>query len=144
MSLAENLARIRKEKGLSQVELAKLAGVSKGTIGNYESGKRTRVPTHIAFALAKALGVDPGELVAGWPGLKIIDRENPVAPKMGNNVPSASVDEILSKERKENVHYIRTTKAFFSVGYEEQRYIARAAEAIAEEYQRLKQPPEGE
>lgn len=143
MKFSERLKSLRKEKKLTQSALAEKSGVSLNTIFSFESGRRENPTSETISKLAAALEVDPGELVAGWPGLKIIDRENPVAPKAGSNVPSASVDELLSEEQKENVHYIRTTKAFFSVGYEEQRYIARATEAIAEEYQRLKQPPEG-
>ena len=58
MSFARNLARIRKEKGLSQMQLAECVGVSKGTIGNYESGRRVRIPVNIALELASALNVD--------------------------------------------------------------------------------------
>lgn len=38
--LAKNLKRLRSEQGLSQAELAHLAGVSLGTIQGYESGRR--------------------------------------------------------------------------------------------------------
>lgn len=63
MSFAENLARIRKEKGLSQTELADLVGVTRGTICSYESEKRTHVSASIVFAIADALDVNPRMLV---------------------------------------------------------------------------------
>ncbi len=37
--LRNNLAAIRKEKGLSQAELAKLVGVSRNTISSIETGQ---------------------------------------------------------------------------------------------------------
>lgn len=39
--LSENLRKERIEKGLTQVELAKIFNVSKQTVSNWESGKRT-------------------------------------------------------------------------------------------------------
>jgi CheY-like chemotaxis protein/DNA-binding XRE family transcriptional regulator len=41
MSFAENIKKIREEKGLSQHELAKKLKVAQSTIGMWESGKRT-------------------------------------------------------------------------------------------------------
>ncbi len=37
---AERLKALRTEKGLTQVELAEMLGVSKGTVGMWETGKR--------------------------------------------------------------------------------------------------------
>lgn len=38
---AENLKRIRTKNGISQAELAKALHISQGTVGNWETGKRT-------------------------------------------------------------------------------------------------------
>jgi len=40
MMFAERLKVLRAEKGLTQVELADMLGVSKGTVGMWETGKR--------------------------------------------------------------------------------------------------------
>ena len=56
MEFYERLRASRKEKGLTQVQLAKIAGVTRETIGNYESGERTP-PLAVANKLADALGV---------------------------------------------------------------------------------------
>ena len=40
-TFAERFKQLREESGLTQEELARRLGVSKGTVGNYESGVRT-------------------------------------------------------------------------------------------------------
>lgn len=37
---AEKLKKLRKEKGITQIDLAKILNVANGTIGNWESGNR--------------------------------------------------------------------------------------------------------
>lgn len=51
----ERLKKHRKEKGYSQRELAKLAGVSKATIGKLENGTMPRIDNLVS--LSRALGV---------------------------------------------------------------------------------------
>ena len=54
LKLKNNVAAIRKEKGLSQAELAKLVGVSRNTISSIEVGQYE--PTaKLALLLATAL-----------------------------------------------------------------------------------------
>lgn len=60
----KTLAELRRERFLSQAELATKANVAKATIANIELGKRTPIG-RTARALAEALGVGPGEVV--WP-----------------------------------------------------------------------------
>lgn len=60
MTIAENLKRLRSEKNLSQVKLAKEAGVSQQLISQLENGKNlstTELPQ-----LARALGVSVSEI----------------------------------------------------------------------------------
>ena len=54
-----NLQNIRKTKGLTQIELAELSGVKRGTIQHYEaySGSIVRPDMAIIKRLAEALGV---------------------------------------------------------------------------------------
>ena len=63
--LAERLRKIRKERGLTHGELAKLAGTSAQNIHRYENGQITNVPLDRIEAMAQALGVTPARL-AGW------------------------------------------------------------------------------
>lgn len=131
MSFAENLARIRKEKGLSQMQLAELVGVSKGTIGNYESGKRTRIPAPIASALAKALEVDPGELAAEWPGLKVIDKSKAATIEQGKVIPSAKLTELDMSCVEDDHNFIRMAIAYSRLNEEAQEMAAGIVESIA-------------
>ncbi|WP_298126774.1 helix-turn-helix domain-containing protein [uncultured Clostridium sp.] len=60
-----NLARIRKERGLSQGELIKLSGISKGAILKYEIGARdiNKANGTILFKLATALNCKMEDLL---------------------------------------------------------------------------------
>ena len=52
--LRNRLAQLRKEKGLSQAELAKLVGVSRNTISSIETGQ-FNPPAKLALVLCIAL-----------------------------------------------------------------------------------------
>lgn len=82
-TIASRLAAARVAAGLSQVDLAKKAGVSAGAIGNIEAGTRQGT-ARVIQALAGALGITTTWLVDGvgpmkssapWP-FQQIDRKN--------------------------------------------------------------------
>ena len=58
MKIGEKIRKFRTEKGLSQKELAKMAGLSEPAIRNYELGNRTPSDKQID-AIAGALGISP-------------------------------------------------------------------------------------
>ena len=58
MRFGEKLRALRKEKGLTQAELAKLAGVGLKTITNYEKGTTYPQNREVYGTLAKILGCD--------------------------------------------------------------------------------------
>lgn len=60
--LAENLRRLRREKGLSQEELAHLAGIDRNYVG-YLEGQKHAATVDMLDALAGALEVDLCELL---------------------------------------------------------------------------------
>jgi transcriptional regulator with XRE-family HTH domain len=66
MSLAERLKRARENKGWSQRELGRQAGVRYASISELESGIRTSMSTDTAKKLARALGVSIDHLVGTW------------------------------------------------------------------------------
>lgn len=71
MSFSDNLQRIRKQRGLSQNKLAKMAGVSQTSIYQWERGTR-RPKGEQYFKLANALGVSVHVLANDIPNLRDI------------------------------------------------------------------------
>ena len=63
MDFAGKLRRLRKEKRLTQAQLAEKAGMSNGAISNYESGKRKNISYVVVFSIARALDVSPSDLI---------------------------------------------------------------------------------
>lgn len=64
MDFSERLKTVRKEKGLTQAELAEKAGIAVNSIRLYESGKIVPKLDTIA-RIARAMGVTANDLVAG-------------------------------------------------------------------------------
>jgi transcriptional regulator with XRE-family HTH domain len=60
--LAKNLRRLRNSTGLSQEELADRAGLHRTYVSSVERGERN-ITLRTIFVLAKALGVDPADLL---------------------------------------------------------------------------------
>lgn len=58
----ENVHRIRKEKGITQLDLAVEVGVDQKTIVNIEKGRKVTL-IGVAVLIARELGVGLGELV---------------------------------------------------------------------------------
>src|SRR5437879_10136031 len=66
-TLAERLRRLRREKGLTQAELAQAIGTSQPSIAHYE--RRGDVPgPHALLKLSEVLGVPPEEILGGKRG----------------------------------------------------------------------------
>ena len=63
---ADKLIRLRASKGLTQRELAAMAGVSWSQISKYESGK-SKPRKKVLWSLEEALGVSAGELQGSDP-----------------------------------------------------------------------------
>jgi transcriptional regulator with XRE-family HTH domain len=61
-NLSRNVRDIRKERGLTQHELSRLAGVSRNEISNIENNRNSAYMTTI-YRLANALSVDAVELL---------------------------------------------------------------------------------
>ena len=65
MTFGERLRKCRKEKGLTQKELAALIGASYASISNWEKDQNVPDGNKILL-LIKALDVKPEELVGGY------------------------------------------------------------------------------
>jgi len=60
--LGKNLRRIRIDKGITQIEIARILDVSRGFISNIENGKTNPTLTTIA-RIASAVGVSSDKLL---------------------------------------------------------------------------------
>jgi transcriptional regulator with XRE-family HTH domain len=79
VAFGERLAALRKERGLTQVQLAERLEVSQQAITAYESGQR-RVPISMLPSLADTLSVSIEELI-GAPAKRGAGKRGP-APKL--------------------------------------------------------------
>ncbi|WP_301965342.1 helix-turn-helix domain-containing protein [uncultured Ruminococcus sp.] len=62
MNIGKNIKKYRKDRGITQEELAKCAGVSQAMVNYFEKG--LKMPSVIALAaIAKKLGVKVDELI---------------------------------------------------------------------------------
>lgn len=86
IELGARIARLRKEEGVTQVQLAELLGTSQQTITAYEVGRR-RVPVSSLPKLAKLLGVSVEELMGE--DVKRAGRRGP-APKLQQQLEQVS------------------------------------------------------
>jgi transcriptional regulator with XRE-family HTH domain len=71
-ALAFNLRRCRDEKGLSQAEVAKRAGISRSVYQGIESGGKPPASGEIVARLASVLGVKTAELMTEVRPLKAV------------------------------------------------------------------------
>ena len=62
--IGQKLREYRKQKGLTQKELAEAAGVSKPTVTKIETGASSNLTVSTLTALAEALGREPSEFLA--------------------------------------------------------------------------------
>ena len=65
VEVGEIIRQARKEKGMSQSELAKSAGTTKQNIANYENGRR-KPRTDVLIKIAGALGINIAYLLSGY------------------------------------------------------------------------------
>lgn len=108
MTLPEEIgARLREqrnENGLTQDQLAEKLGVSKRTVGNYESGASDAPASHLSF-IARDLGFDVPYILSG--------------------VRTTPASDSLSE-----VEYVLVTK-YRSIPEEDQKTIRRMLDAMA-------------
>ena len=71
MAFAQNVKRLREEKGLTQQELANLIEVAQPTVAQYEKGMK--VPTIITGVLLAKLATELGAQITYNDGVFVID-----------------------------------------------------------------------
>lgn len=65
MELGERIRNLRKEKGLTQEELASRLGLQKSAVAKYENGRVTNIKRSTLFNMADILGVSPAQIMYG-------------------------------------------------------------------------------
>lgn len=65
MSKGDRIRNLRRAKGITQIEMARLLSTTKQTISKYENGIVTNIPSDRVEALAKILETTP-EYILGW------------------------------------------------------------------------------
>ncbi len=65
MSKGDRIRDLRRAKGITQIEMARLLSTTKQTISKYENGIVTNIPSDRVEALAKILETTP-EYILGW------------------------------------------------------------------------------
>lgn len=65
VTVGKNIKRIRKEKGLTQVQLADLIHYSEGTISNIENASFQTFSIEFVYIISKALNVPMTEFFKG-------------------------------------------------------------------------------
>lgn len=103
--LGERLARLRKERGLTQVELAEMLGTVQPVVSDYERGL-LRLNAEVIIQLSKIFGVSADELL----GIESAKQQRPVK----NRRLLRKVQELESLPRRDQEAVIRTINAFLS------------------------------
>ena len=132
MTFGERLKSMRKEKKMTQATLAEKSGISSNTIFSFESGRRKNPTSDTIFKLASALDVDPGELAAGWPGLKVIGGNNSETPEPEKTIPSIRLGELDMSSVENDQTFIRMAIAYSRLNEEAQEMAAGIVESIAQ------------
>ena len=77
MNLCEKIVKLRNEKGLSSVQLAKMTGLSRGYLWQLETGGKANPSLDILQKLARALGVTVSELSDSPPPISQFEKLPP-------------------------------------------------------------------
>ena len=107
-SFPQRLASIRKMKGLTQVEVSRLTGISTRMICHYETKIRNPAPETV-LRLAKALNISIDELMGYQP---IKREESTGSRKLARKMKV--FDKLPEKEQKKIIDYINDLAAKYN------------------------------
>ena len=94
--IGERVAQVRKDQGMTQVELAEAVRLSQQLIAEYEAGKKN-IPTWRLVNMAEALGVAPEALLSDSNGKTL--KRGP-APKLQKQIEKISS---LPREQQKSI-----------------------------------------
>jgi transcriptional regulator with XRE-family HTH domain len=107
-TLGYRIARLRREKGLTQAELAQQLKVSQPVVSDYENDV-IRLPADVVVQIAEILGASTDELLG---------RKAPVARSNGTSIKNRRLyrrmQEIEKLPRRDQEALLRTIEAFIS------------------------------
>lgn len=106
VSIGARIASLRKERGLTQKELAERLAVSQPVVSDYEHDV-IRIPADVVVAIARVLDVSADELL----GLK---REPPSRAGVKNRRLSRRLQAIDALPKRDQEALLRTIDAFIS------------------------------
>ncbi len=106
-TLGSRIARLRRDKGLTQVELAERLGVTQPAVSDYENDD-IRLPADVVVKIAAILGVSTDELL----GLKETAGKAAASPK--NRRLYRRLQDIEKLPRRDQQALLRTIEAFLS------------------------------
>ncbi len=106
-TLGSRIARLRRDKGLTQVELAERLGVTQPAVSDYENDD-IRVPADVVVEIATILGVSTDELL----GLKEAPTKTASSPK--NRRLFRRLQDIEKLPRRDQQALLRTIEAFLT------------------------------
>lgn len=124
-AFSQNLARIRKHRGLSQADLAARAGLSRRMINHYET-QAVQPPIEKIEAIAEALGIKPSQLLD--PAVKATEKDSAIdltgidprsvkklkdilsLPTEDRNVLYRMLNELLRKNQLEKNARVKTAE----------------------------------
>lgn len=104
--LGKRIAQIRKEKGLTQIEVAKMTGISNRMIAHYET-KASTIPIEKLALIAKSMQISLDEIS----GIKEINKIKPLKEKNSRlRTKLLEVEKFPAKEKKQVLGLIRLIK----------------------------------
>ena len=95
MNFGEKISKLKKAKKMSQIELAKITGISRDAISKYERGD---VSPSVEYAkrIAQALGVSLDYLVSDSEQEEVLDNEAVKRVKEIQTLPPQEKDKVFS------------------------------------------------
>lgn len=104
-TIGERLARMRKDRGITQQEMAELLGTSQPIVSDYERGE-LRLHGELIVKIAGILGVSGDELL----GLERVSRSSAVS----NRRLARRIQQIDQLPKRDQEALLRTIDAFLS------------------------------
>lgn len=108
-TLGTRIARLRREKGMTQIELAERLQVSQPVVSDYENDV-IRLPADVVVQIAEILGASTDELL----GMKVRATRSTASDSIKNRRLYRRMQEIEKLPRRDQEALLRTIEAFIS------------------------------